>query len=124
MSLAELIYAIAFTTYMIGAGWSLRTDGDGRAVAVLAFGACLDFAITGLSMFGPAVFDMGATGRNFAIDLGALLGVVVWLLVVAAPITWRWGRRPVFHVLVVSTQVVWFVDYLAFLFGLHVYPMV
>lgn len=124
MSLAEFIYYIAFTVYMIGAAWSLRSDGDGRAVALFTFGAVLDFGITGLAMFGPEVFDMGATGRNFAIDLGAALGVVVWLLVVATLLTWRFGSRPVFHVLTVVTQLVWFVDYLAFLFGLHVYPMV
>lgn len=123
MSLSEFIYYLAFTVYMIGAAWSLRSDGDGRAVALLMAGALMDFGVTGLAMFGPEIFDMGATGRNFAIDLGAILGVVVWLLVVALLITWRYGRRPVFHVLTVVTQLVWFVDYLAFLFGLHVYPM-
>ena len=124
MSLSEFIYYLAFTFYMAGAAWSLRSDGDIRAVALFTFGAVLDFGITGLAMFGPEIFDMGATGRNFAIDMGAFLGVVVWLLVIATLITWRFGRRPVFHVLTVVTQLVWFVDYLAFLFGLHVYPMV
>ncbi len=123
MSLTEFIYYVAFSTYMVGAAWSLRSDGDGRAVALFTTGALLDFGVTGLAMFGPDVFDMGATGRNFAIDLGALLGVVVWLLVVGTLLAWRFGRRPLFHVLTVATQLVWFTDYLAFLFGLHVYPM-
>ena len=123
MSLSEAIYYVAISIYMVGTAWSLRTDGDARAVAVLSIGAAMDFGITGLSMFGPAIFSMGATGRNFATDLGALLGVAVWLLVIATLITWRYGRRPVFHVLTVVTQLVWFTDYLAFLFGLHVYPM-
>jgi len=123
MSLTEFIYYVAFSIYMIGAAWSLRSDGDGRAVALLTGGALLDFSVTGLAMFGPEIFDMGATGRNFAINLGAILGGVVWLLVIATLAAWRYGRRPVFHVLTVVTQLVWFVDYLAFLFGLHVYPM-
>jgi len=123
MSLAEFLYGFAFMLYMAGAAWSLRSDGDGRAVAIFVFGAALDFTVTGLAMFGPAIFDMGATGPNFAIDLCAILGVVVWSLVVAALWVWRYGRRPVFHALVVTTQLVWFVDYLAFLYGLHVYPM-
>lgn len=108
---------------MVGAAWSLRTDGKAQAVALLTLGTVLDFSITGLAMFGPEIFDMGVTGRNFATDLGAILGVIVWLLVIATLLTWKNGRRPVFHVLTVVTQLVWFVDYLAFLFGLHVYPM-
>lgn len=35
---------------------------------------------------------------------------------------WR-GRRPLFYVLAVVGQLVWFVDYLAFLYGIHAYPL-
>ncbi len=123
MSLSEVLYGIAFCTFMIGAGWSFRSDGRPAAVALLALGAAMDFGLTGLVSFGPEMFSFGIAGSNFAIELGAILGVVVWLLVVAALITWWRGRRRVFHALIMLTQLTWFVDYLAFLYGIHTYPL-
>ena len=123
MSLSELLYGIAFCTYMVGAGWSFRSNGRPAAVAILALGALMDFSVTGLVMFGPEMFSFGITGSNFAIELGAILGVVVWLLVMAGIIAWWRERRPLFHVLVMAGQIVWFIDYLAFLYGIHTYPL-
>lgn len=123
MSLSEILYGIAFCTYMLGAGWSFRSDGTPAAVALLGFGAAMDFTVTGLVMWGPSMFSFGIEGSNFAIELGAALGVVVWLLVVAALLArWR-NRRRAFHVLIMLGQLAWFVDYLAFLYGIHVYPL-
>ncbi|HED30288.1 MAG TPA: hypothetical protein ENN50_01075 [Prosthecochloris aestuarii] len=123
MSLAEFLYFLAFTTYIIGACWSLRSDGRKAAVIVLIVGVISDVLVTALAMFGPEAFDMGATGRNFAIDLGAVLGAVVWTLALCTLAAWYMQRKPLFHVLTVATLLVWFVAYLAFLCGLHVYPM-
>lgn len=123
MSLSEVLYGVAFITYMVGAAWSLRSNGGGAAVAVLAVGAAMDFGLTGLVMWGPEIFSFGIEGSNLAIQLGAILGVAVWSLVVAALIArWR-GRLAAFHALVVVGQLVWFVDYLAFLYGIHAYPL-
>lgn len=108
---------------MLGAAWSLRSDGVPAAVGVLALGAAMDFVLTGLVMWGPDVFSFHITGSNFATQLGAMLGVAVWLLVAGALIArWR-NRRAAFHRLVVLGQLVWFVDYLAFLYGIHAYPL-
>jgi hypothetical protein len=123
MSLSELLYGIAFALFMIGAGWSFRSDGRPAAVALLAFGAAMDFTVTGLVSFGPEIFSFGITGSNFAIGLGVVLGVAVWLLVVTALVTWFRQRRRAFHVLVMLAQLTWFVDYLAFLYGIHAYPL-
>jgi len=123
MSFAEFLYFLAFTTYIIGACWSLRSDGRKAAVIVLIVGVISDVLVTALALFGPEAFDMGATGRNFAIDLGAVLGGVVWTLALCTLAAWYKERKPLFHVLTVATLLVWFVAYLAFLYGLHVYPM-
>jgi len=123
MSLAEFLYFLAFTTYIIGACWSLRSDGRKAAVIVLIVGVISDVLVTALALFGPEAFDMGATGRNFAIDLGAVLGGVVWTLALCTLVVWYKERKPLFHILTVATLLVWFVAYLAFLYGLHVYPM-
>lgn len=79
--------------------------------------------LTGLVMWGPAVFSFGITGGNAATALGAILGFAVWLLVAAALVAWRRRRRALFHGLVVAAQLTWFVDYLAFVYGIHVYPL-
>lgn len=123
MSLSEFLYGVAFATYMVGVAWSLRTDGRPAAVALLAAGAAMDFGLTGLVSFGPEVFSFGITGSNTAIQVGAALGVVVWLMVTGAVVAWWRQRRGQFHVLAVVGQLVWFVDYLAFLYGIHAYPL-
>jgi hypothetical protein len=123
VSLSELLYGVAFITYMVGAAWSLRSNGAGAAVAVLGCGAAMDFGLTALVMWGPEVFSFGIEGSNFATQLGAILGVAVWSLVVGALFAWRRRRLRAFHVLVVVGQLVWFVDYLAFLYGIHAYPL-
>jgi hypothetical protein len=108
---------------MVGVAWSLASEGARPAVLVLALGALMDFGITGLVMWGPQIFSFGIEGSNLATQLGAILGVAVWLLVVAAVIAWWRDRRLAFCVLAVVAQLVWFVDYLAFLYGIHVYPL-
>ena len=123
MSFAEFLYFLAFTTYIIGACWSLRSDGRKAAVIVLTIGVISDVLVTALALFGLEAFDMGATGRNFAIDLGAVLGAVVWTLALCMLVARYMERKPLFHILTVATLLVWFVAYLAFLYGLHVYPM-
>ncbi|MBL8226631.1 MAG: hypothetical protein JNM50_14995 [Chromatiales bacterium] len=123
MSLPEFLYGVAFATYMVGVAWSLRTNGARPAVILLAAGAAMDFILTGLVSFGPALFSFGITGSNTAIQVGAILGVAVWLTVTGAIVAWWRGRMPLFYVLAVVGQLVWFVDYLAFLYGIHAYPL-
>ena len=108
---------------MLGAGWSFRSNGARAAVAVLALGAIMDFSLTGLVMWGPEIFSFGISGSNFAVELGAILGGVVWLLVTGSILAWWRERRPLFHGLVMAGQIVWFIDYLAFLYGIHAYPL-
>lgn len=52
MSLAEFLYFLAFTMYIIGACWSLRSDGRKAAVIVLTIGVISDVLVTALAMFG------------------------------------------------------------------------
>lgn len=123
MSLSEVLYGIAFATYMVGVAWALRSGGARASVALLAAGAAMDFGLTGLVSFGPEVFSFGITGSNTAIRIGAALGVVVWLTVTGSVIAWWRGRFQLFCVLAVAGQLVWFIDYLAFLYGIHAYPL-
>lgn len=123
MTLSEFLYGIAFCTYMVGVAWALRTGGARPAVALLALGGLMDFGLTMLVSWGPEVFSFGITGRNTAIMIGSALGFATWLLVLAAVIAWWRGRNTAFYVLAVVGQIVWFVDYLAFLYGIHVYPL-
>jgi hypothetical protein len=77
-----------------------------------------------LSAFGLPAFEMGATGRNTAINVGAISGLLVWILGAVLLIArWR-GSRGMFHLLTVCTQMCWLLSYLAFAFGVHAFPMV
>jgi len=123
MSLPEWLYALALASYQLGAAWSLRSDGAVAAVLLMAAALAADVIITLLSAVGLPAFDMGATGRNTAINIGAISGLLVWLLGVALLIArWR-GSRTMFHLLTVSTQLCWLLSYLAFAFGVHAYAM-
>jgi len=65
--------------------------------------------------------------RNLYIDQyfksDRLLCMVVWALAVSTIVAWYKERKSLFHILTVATLFVWLVAYLAFLYGLHVYPM-
>ena len=124
MSLPEWLYAIALVSYQLGAAWSLRSDGARPAVLIMAAALAADVGITVMSAIGLPAFDMGASGRNTAINIGAISGLLVWLLG-AALLLVRWrGSRAAFHVLTVCTQLCWLLSYLAFTFGVHADPMV
>ena len=123
MSLAELLYALAFATYMVGVAFCFRNP-DGRApVYIMAAGATTDFLVTLLPQLGFTPLEMGVEGRNLPIVLGAVFGFVTWLMFIAALVARRRRARGAFLGLVLATQLVWFVDYLLFLYGMHVYPL-
>lgn len=119
MSLAEACYAFALCLFLAGAAWSLRSDGDRRAIAVMGLAGFIDFVLTMAPRFGIEALRFHVTGTNLGLKLGSIGGMAVWILLVAIVILgWRRRRVPL-HVLTGITQIVWFLDYIAFAYGLH-----
>lgn len=124
MSLAELVYAFALGTYMVGVALAFR-DPQGRLpVLVMATGITVDFLVTLLPQLGLfAPLAMNVEGSNLVITIGAILGVVTWSMFIAALVVRRRKAWNVFLGIVLATQLVWFACYLSFLYGMHVYPL-
>lgn len=124
MSLAELVYAFAFGTYMVGVALAFR-DPQGRfPVQVMATGITVDFLVTVLPQLGfLAPLAMQVDGSNTVIMIGSILGFVTWSMFIAALVA-RWRKAwSAFLGIVLATQLVWFSCYLSFLYGMHVYPL-
>lgn len=123
MSLAELLYNLAYIVFTIGAALCYLEQGSRRSVIVLSVGAGLDFAVTLAPVLGIGALSMNVQGTNAVITAAAVGGVAVWSLFVAALLLrWR-GRIAAFQWSVLAVQVIWFVDFIGFLYGMYVYPL-
>jgi len=122
MSLPEFLYAIAFSTYMVGALFTFRNHEDSRAVSVMTGAVIADFLITVAPVLGIESLAMNFEGTNRAVIAGSVLGFSTWTIFGIA--MWAWFKRRValFLSLVVVTQFLWFACYLSFVYGMHVYP--
>jgi hypothetical protein len=123
MLLAEWFYTFALASYMVGAAFTFRGPHWRWPLVVMAIAVAADFLVTLLPRLGVESLAMHASGRNVALILGAIFGAVTWLLFLGVLAARQWGSQNLYLGLVLTTQLVWFADYLFFLYGLHVLPM-
>jgi len=123
MHLAECLYATAFMTYLVGVALCYYDRASPRSVAVMTAGILIDFGTTAAMILGVDSLRMGIEGRNWALDVGTVLGFTVWLSFLATLVIWLTGRRRAFLVMALPIELVWFLCYISFLFGVHVYPL-
>lgn len=122
MSLPELLYAIAFASFMVGALFAFRNDSSSRAVLVMGVAVTADFLITILPALGVQSLSMNFQGSNPVVVAGSVMGLLTWSLFVAAALAWWRSKTTLFLGLVIATQLAWFTCYLSFVYGMHVYP--
>ena len=122
MSLPEFFYAIAFSTYMVGALFTFRNHSDVSGIFVMTAAVIADFLITVAPVLGIESLAMQFEGANKAVVAGSILGFSTWTIFGVA--MWAWFKRctALFLSLVLVTQLVWFACYLSFVYGMHVYP--
>ena len=122
MSLPEFLYAIAFSTYMVGALFAFRNHSDVSAILVMTAAVIADILITVAPVLGIDSLAMNFEGANMAVLAGSILGFSTWTIFGVA--LWAWFKRhtALFLSLVVVVQLVWFACYLSFVYGMHVYP--
>lgn len=123
MQLAECLYATAFMTFMIGVALCYSDRASTRSVLVMTAGILIDFSATAGLWLGIDALRLGVEGRNWAINVGSVLGFTVWLSFLATLAIWLTGRRRVFLVMALPIELIWFLCYISFLFGVHVYPL-
>lgn len=122
MNLPELLWTIAYCTFLVGGAWSFRSDGSWPAIGLMAVGATLDAAVAFLPQMGVESLSYGLTSTNGVIIASIATGMVVYALFIAGVILrWR-GRRRAFHACIALAQPVWFLSFIGFLYGLYIIP--
>jgi hypothetical protein len=122
VNLAEVLWTIAFCTFLLGGAWSFRSDGAWPAIAVMGVGALLDASVAFLPQLGVESLSYGLKSTNGVIIGSMATGIVVYaLFVTGVVLRWR-GRRRAFHACIALAQPVWFLSFIGFLYGLYIVP--
>jgi hypothetical protein len=123
MTLSETLYAIAYCIFIIGASRSNRDNGSLLSVLIMSCGVLLDFLVSMLPMAGVSLLKMNLPGTNAVIVFAIGFGFIVWLLFFAALWLRRTGRIRAYHSIITVTQIAWFIDFIAFLYGMYKFPL-
>jgi len=123
MTLNEIIYIAAYCMFLAGASKSFRENGSRASVWIMTAGVALDFLVSMLPVVGVKAFKMDVTGTNPVIISAIALGFVVWLLFAAALILRHKRKTDAYHALITITEIAWFVDFIAFLYGMYAVPL-
>ena len=123
MELNQLLYIIAYCTFMAGAAKSFRDNGSTLSVWIMSGGVILDFLMSMLPVLGVKALSSNLKGTNGVIIFAIVFGFAVWLTYVAALIVRKKGNKPLFHVLIAVVEISWFIDFISFLYGMYKFPL-
>jgi hypothetical protein len=122
VNLPEILWTIAFCTFLLGGAWSFRTDGAWPAVALMGAGALLDAAVAFLPQMGVEALSYGLQGMNGVMLVSMGAGIAVYGLFLSG-LWFRWrGRLRPFHWCVALAQPLWFLSFIGFLYALYIIP--
>ena len=123
MTLSETFYALAYCTFIIGAAQSYRDNGSRLSVGIMSCGVLFDFLVSMLPMLGVSALKMNVPGTNAVIMFAIGFGCIVWLLFFAALWLRRAGCKAAYHIVITVTQIAWFIDFIAFMYGIYKFPL-
>jgi hypothetical protein len=119
MGANELLSILAYCIFLIGAARSFRTNGDIRSVWIMVCGLGLDAVLATLPMVGINVLRGPEQTMNAGIAGGIVLGSTTWIIFIVALILRALKKRAVYHGLIGTAQVTWFISYVSFLLGMY-----
>jgi len=123
MSVNEIVYIFAYCCFLAGAAKSFRENGSTTSVWIMSVGVLLDFLVSMLPMAGVKALKMNLQGTNPAIIFGIVFGFVVWVLYVIALVLRKKNKMALYHKIITITEIVWFIDFIAFLYGMYKFPL-
>jgi len=123
VELSQILYIIAYCTFMAGAARSFRDNGSALSVWIMSAGVILDFLMSILPVLGVKALSANLKGTNGVIIFAIVFGFMVWLTYIAALIVRKKGNRPLFHVLIAVAEISWFIDFISFLYGMYKFPL-
>jgi hypothetical protein len=123
VELGQILYIIAYCTFMAGAAKSFRDNGSTLSVRIMSGGVILDFLMSILPVLGVKALSSNLKGTNGVIIFAIVFGFVVWLTYIAALIVRKKGNKPLFHLLIAVVEISWFIDFISFLYGMYKFPL-
>ncbi|NTU94291.1 MAG: hypothetical protein HGB29_10125 [Chlorobiaceae bacterium] len=123
MTLNELLYAFALCLYMGAAAFSFRFNGPFASRLVMAIAVLIDLLLSILPRAGVEALSMHLHGSNQVIVVGVFLGVLVWVLFLLTLLSYRFGRYRLYHSGVLLVELLWFIDFITFLYGMYTVPL-
>jgi hypothetical protein len=123
MELGQILYIVAYCTFMAGAAKSFRDNGSMLSVWIMSGGVILDFLMSILPVLGVKALSSNLKGTNGVIIFAIAFGFAVWFTYIAALIVRKKGNKPLFHLLIAVVEISWFIDFISFLYGMYKFPL-
>jgi len=119
MAANELISILAYCIFLIGAARSFRTDGSVSSIWIMVGGIGLDAVLAILPMVGITALRGPEQAINAGIIGGIVLGSTTWIIFAVALVLRAVKKKTVYHALIGTAQITWFIAYVSFLMGMH-----
>ncbi len=118
----DIEYIIAYCIFLIGASISFQKNAPRSSLIVMATGVAIDFLVSVLPLMKLKSMAIDIPS-NLAIVSGIFLGIFVWLLFLAAVFVWTIKKFPLYHFLITAIEIIWFLDFILFLYGIYKVPL-
>jgi len=119
MAVNELLSILAYCIFLVGAARSFRTNGDRDSVVIMICGIGLDAVLAILPMLGITALRSAQPVMNAGIMGGIALGTFTWIIFAVALILRAIKKTTMYHRLIATAQVTWFIAYVSFLQGMY-----
>lgn len=123
MSLSELLSTFALCLFMGAAAFSFRYNGPLASRVTMSLAVLVDLLVSLLPRAGLEALSLHLHGSNQVIVAGVFLGLLVWVLFALTLLLFRFGRYRLYHAGVLLVELLWFVDFIIFLYGMYAVPL-
>lgn len=118
----DFIYLIAYCLFLIGAANSFQNNVPQSSIWTMSVAVVIDFLGSVLPVMRVKSLAINLPG-NPAITAAIFLGILVWLLFLFALFIWKIKKIRLFHFIILSIEVIWFIDYVLLLYGVYKVPL-
>jgi hypothetical protein len=118
----DFIYLIAYCLFLIGAANSFQNNVPQSSIWTMSVAVLIDFLGSVLPVMRVKSLAINLPG-NPAITAAIFLGILVWLLFLFALFIWKIKKIRLFHFIILSIEVIWFIDYVLLLYGVYKVPL-
>ena len=118
----DFIYLIAYCIFLIGAANSFQNNVPQSSIWTMSVAVVIDFLGSVLPVMRVKSLAINLPG-NPAITAAIFLGILVWLLFLFALFIWKIKKIRLFHFIILSIEIIWFIDYVLLLYGVYKVPL-